>query len=631
MVGIVGYVRGSGAVPPRTIDVMAEDLVHLPSHKKEVYHGSVLDVGRVHLGIFNREPQPVFGSGKTSGIVGEGMVYYADPGPPSKQAGVGYSTGWLGRVLASFQDKGAQALTELNGSFSFVIFDEADEAVHLVGDRFGTRPLHYWTKGKELAFATEAKAILDYPLYSKKLNPEAPKKFFRYGRLGIWGNETWFEGIQVLPPGSVLTWREGRTDIVQYWDVNYREDGDAGEDAMSERLAAAFRRAVALRTRDKTLRYSVGLSGGLDSRAVLAACAGREDITTYTFGIRGFYELAIAGRVARAARAPHMVCAFTPEEETKFVEEVIELSDGAELIGLSFIVLADKKFQGSVDVALDGIALELLSGNFVATKATPLTEKIIDAKSPSQLAEVLEHKWAVFGKEELRLLLYPEFVGTGEQSVEAAFLRMVSQSKGSTMPDKADYFAIKTRERFLNMGHVLTRNYFEDSVPALDNGFIDVITRIPVEMRYHHRVYRKFLRSLSRELSDIPYTRTGLSPNRGETMWLIGTVLTSAPNRASRTLARASRGRIVLPTPMGYVDFSASLRRSACWRDLMGRTVANKNSLMYEYNIVRKDYVDRLVRDHMNGRRDNRERIHYLITFELTLRRFFSDGIGERR
>jgi hypothetical protein len=178
------------------------------------------------------------------------------------------------------------------------------------------------------------------------------------------------------------------------------------------------------------------------------------------------------------------------------------------------------------------------------------------------------------------------------------------------------------------MGSVMTRNYFEDTIPTFDNEFMDVVTSIPVKLRYHYRIYKKFLRALSRDLSNIPYERTGLNPNYPQAMWLVGIVLTNAPSILGKAICRATGGRVVRPNLSSYVDYASSLRVSKSWRELTARTLASSDSLMYRHHIVKRDYVTELVRDHIDGRRDNWEKIHYLITFELMLRRFFADGLG---
>ena len=623
MVGIVGYVSKGASPPEGTLDAMAEELRHLPSHLREDYRDELVRVSRVHLGIFNTDQQPYFCADGSLGVVGDGMTYRHPGGPAVGQPASETSGRWMKELVQSFQERGNQALADLNGSFSLVVFDRKGESIRMVSDRYSTRPIYYWHSGKEFAFASEPKAILKYPSYRKKLNPVAVSKFFRYGRLCLFGDDTWFEGIKGVPPASVLTFLDGTCSTERYWDIEYSGAAETSADEFGEKLASSFRRAVGVRTADPSLRYSVALSGGLDSRAVLGACARRGNVGAYTFATPKAREAAIASKVARACGTRHSVCYIDHEMTAKYAEQVVSLSDGQEVVGISFLLNADERLRGSFDVSLDGFALDLtLGGSF-------LKESIMRSKSLPELASVLDERFAVFSDEELKSAFEPEFLSLLGDSARRQFLETVSGSAGATFADRSDYFALRTRVRnFTIMGHVLSRNFFEDAIPTLDNDFMAVVTSIPPSLRYRYRAYRRFLQKLDPKLAAIQYERTGISPNRPYALWMLGVAIEHAFKTWDDYLYRATRGRISRLRTNTYLDLSGTLRLSKAWRSLIVSTLVDSGSLIYARGIVRRGYVLRLVGDHMTGRRDNREKILYLITFELVLRRFFADGTG---
>jgi len=619
LVGIAGYVSKWSAAPDGTLNDMADQLKHLPTHLREDYRDELMRISRVHLGVFNREQQPLFCSDGSMGIVGDGMVYGHGAAARSEgQQEAGPPGGWLRDVVQSFRERGNQTFVDLNGSFSLVIFDKREESVHVVSDRFSTRPIYYWHRGKEFAFASEPKAILRYPPYLKKLNLVAVTKFFRYGRLCLFGDDTWFEGILGVAPGSVLTFHGGEVSIEKYWDLGYRADRRSSPDDFADRLASSFRRAVRVRTSQPGVRYSVALSGGLDSRSVLAACREQDNVTAYTFAAPRTREAAIASKVARACRTKHSICYIDPDTTARYAEDVVWLSDGQEVIGITFLLNADERLNGSFDVSIDGFALDLtLGGSF-------LRGSIMDAKTFPELASILDGRFAVFRDGEMKAAFEPEFLSRLGGDARKDFLETIGRSAGDTIPDKADYFALRTRVRnFTIMGHVLSRSYFEDTIPTLDNDFMAVVTSIPPSLRYHYHAYRRFLKKLDPSVARIQYERSGMSPNRPYSLWMVGVAIDRAFKMWDDYVYRLSRGRIRRFQTNAYLDLSGTLRQSGAWKDLMARTLLNKDSLMYAYGIVRRDYVLGLVSGHMTGRRDNREKILYLITFELILRRFF--------
>ena len=618
MVGIVGFVSKDAPVPEGTLDAMAREVRHLPSHLREDYRDELIHAARVHLGILNKGEQPVFSRDGSVGVVGEGMAYGI-----RDDAGAGPADGWLKWVAQAFRERGASAIGDLNGSFSLLIFDRMSGEVHLASDRFATRPIYYWRSGTELAFASEPKAILKYPSYKKKLNLVALSKFFRYGRLCIFGDDTWFEGIMGLPPASILTFHEGEFSIEKYWDLEYHPDNRSSASEFGDRLVSTLRKAVRVRTAQADLRYSVALSGGLDSRSVLAACEDRGKVTAYTFAAPKTREAAIASKVARACGTRHMICYIDPDMTAKYAEDVVWLSDGQEVVGISFLLNADERLNGSLDVSIDGFALDLtLGGSF-------LRGSIMEAKGLPELAAILDRRFAVFGDGEMKAAFEPAFLSRLGDEARRDFLGTMVRSGGETIPDRADWFALRTRVRnFTIMGHVLSRNFFEDTIPTLDNDFMAVVTSIPPSLRYHYHAYRKFLKKLDPSVAKIQYERSGMSPNRPYSLWMVGVAIDRAFKTWDDAVYRLSRGRIGRFQTNAYLDLSGTLRHSRAWRNLVARTLVSKESLMYSYGIVKRDYVLGLVSGHMAGSRDNREKILYLITFELILRRFFADGTG---
>jgi asparagine synthase (glutamine-hydrolysing) len=594
---------------------MVESVRHLSNHIVEEYEDEFIHVGRAHLGVYNRGKQPVFSPDGAAAIVAEGMVYpWGDDGE--------HPSGWIGKLLESYAQKGDEAFAQLNGSFSAVVFDRVGRKVSIVSDRFGTRPIYYWVQGGDFAFASEAKAILKHPLFIKKLNRVAISKFFRYGKLSVFGDDTWFQGVFSLPPATVLTFDGERTRQSRYWDLSYSPDRGTSADAHAKRLAALLRDAMELRTSNPGLRYSVALSGGLDSRAVLAAAGRRRSVGAYTFGIRGSHELAIASKVARAAGAEHLVCTFDQETTARYAEQVVWLSDGFDVLGITFLLLADERLAGRFDVSIDGFALDLtLGGSF-------LRKKIVEAKDAGSLEKILHGRFAVFSEAEMNRLFTRPLLDQMGDSAERSFHEIVSQARGDSIADRADYFALRTRVRnFTIMGHVLSRNYFEDAFPTLDNGFIDALTKVPAELRFQYVVYRKFLKTLDAKLSGIQYELTGMSPNRPYLMWELGRAFDKAIRTFNFMLLKGTRGRASRPYLNSYVDVSGALRTSRSWKDLVSKTLANRNSLMYTYGIINREFVLGLVRQHSAGTRDNREKITYLMNFELLLRLFFAEGI----
>ncbi|MFW5967074.1 MAG: asparagine synthase-related protein [Persicimonas sp.] len=132
-------------------------------------------------------------------------------------------------------------------------------------------------------------------------------------RLGyVPGTKTLFEGVECLPGGHTVEYDKGGWRTVDRFGFSQRIDRDRyrgrSEDELSERGARLFVEAVD-RCFEPSRRPIVPLSGGMDSRAIVAALlemTEAKNIRTVTFGTPGTAEFDLANRVARRAGTDHL-------------------------------------------------------------------------------------------------------------------------------------------------------------------------------------------------------------------------------------------------------------------------------------------------------------------------------------
>src|SRR4029079_2138738 len=75
-------------------------------------------------------------------------------------------------IIEAFAKKGPGCLNDFNGMFSLAIWDTRDKKLYLVRDRFGVKPMVYYYRGNDFAFASELKGLLQLPV-EKKINMAA--------------------------------------------------------------------------------------------------------------------------------------------------------------------------------------------------------------------------------------------------------------------------------------------------------------------------------------------------------------------------------------------------------------------------------------------------------------------------
>jgi asparagine synthase (glutamine-hydrolysing) len=257
-------------------------MAHHAWYRRQTYcePASGVHLGRVSLGGPWDAPGPALGAGDGSAAFLDGEIY----GAPLAQA--------QGNLLAACTERGVPDvpdtwLAALHGLFAGVVWDAAAHRLLLVNDRFGMKPLYYAHVGRRLVFATEIKALLADCEVPREPDLQGVVSFFSYGQ--PFGEQTFLAAVHALPPGAVLEYLPAEDRLTQRPYVRLQPRGP--EPGVQDRehiarLAESFKAAV-----DRRLcgaRLGLSLSGGLDSRAILAVVdEKRFPITTVCLGIPG--------------------------------------------------------------------------------------------------------------------------------------------------------------------------------------------------------------------------------------------------------------------------------------------------------------------------------------------------------
>lgn len=81
-------------------------------------------------------------------------------------------------LLKAFIHYGTEILHRLNGIFSFAVWNDKKQELFLVRDHFGIKPLYYTLIDDTIVFASEVKAILEYPNVEAKIDKEGICELF---------------------------------------------------------------------------------------------------------------------------------------------------------------------------------------------------------------------------------------------------------------------------------------------------------------------------------------------------------------------------------------------------------------------------------------------------------------------
>ncbi len=168
-------------------------------------------------------------------------------------------------LLKAFIYYGYNVVNHLNGIFAFAIWNEGKKELFLARDHFGVKPLFYSVKDNQLIFASEIKALFEYPSIYPKIDNEGISELFGIGPAHTPGVGV-FKGIEELKPAHYLVFNRSGMRIKEYWKLKSRMHTDDFETTCStvkELLTDAIERQLV-----SDVPLCTFLSGGLDSSII---------------------------------------------------------------------------------------------------------------------------------------------------------------------------------------------------------------------------------------------------------------------------------------------------------------------------------------------------------------------------
>ena len=168
-------------------------------------------------------------------------------------------------LLKSYIYYGNDVVHHLNGIFAFAIWNRKKQELFLARDHFGVKPLFYTIKNNTLIFASEIKAIFEYPDISKEIDEQGISEMFGIGPAHTPGT-TIFKNIFELKPAHFGIFNPSGFHLERYWKLTSKEHTD-GFAQTCEKLKFLLNDAIT-RQLVSDVPLCTFLSGGLDSSII---------------------------------------------------------------------------------------------------------------------------------------------------------------------------------------------------------------------------------------------------------------------------------------------------------------------------------------------------------------------------
>ena len=261
MCGIAGFTSSTGNPDESLIRRMTATIVHRGPDQQGVYSSSGVALGAVRLQVIDLDggEQPVRSGLETDEhqtvIVYNGEIYnFRELRGELEGLGHRFHSDCDTEVaLRAFIQWDTGCFERLRGMFAMAIWSERDRRLVLARDRLGIKPLYIRRVGDDLVFGSELKVLFEHPDVTRHLDRAALSDFLSL--LYVPSPRTLIEGIEKLPSGHYLEWRDGVSKVTSVLAVAVR----------SRRLDHGGRRAAGTRSP----------AAGIGSRRTGQRCASR--------------------------------------------------------------------------------------------------------------------------------------------------------------------------------------------------------------------------------------------------------------------------------------------------------------------------------------------------------------------
>ncbi len=342
MCGIVGFLASKASNIPEyeILRRMRETLVHRGPDDSGEYirplddRGLFVFLGHRRLSIIDLSGghQPLSNENGTVWVTFNGEIYnFKELKRELEKLGHQFKTLSDTEVIVhAYEEYREGCFKHFNGMFAIGIWDELGHRLVLARDRLGKKPLYYSCVNGAFLFASELKAILTYPHFSRKIDPFSLMKYLFYEFIP--SPQTIFNEARKLPPASYLVWDGKRTEIKEYWSLFDCKGIDQGltETDVECRVLDLLRNSVKRRL-ISDVPLGIFLSGGIDSSAITAFAQkevpGKVKTFSISFDDPSFDESKYATLVSRFLGTEHYEQRMTPRDLLGIVPSLPEILD----------------------------------------------------------------------------------------------------------------------------------------------------------------------------------------------------------------------------------------------------------------------------------------------------------------
>ncbi len=561
MCGIVGIVAFQDQA--RNQFSLLDSAVHsLDCRGPDYQHTKVFDqvaLGHSRLSIIDTSPaahQPMSDESGRYTIVFNGEIYnFLHLKQSLLNKGISFQTNSDTEVLLQqFIYEGKESLNQLNGFFSFAIYDQYKKELFIARDRFGIKPLYLYQDEEKLIFGSELTAILSFNI-QKTIDQASLIQYFQLTYVPA--PSTMLSKAKKIEPGHWIKVNpDGDLSEGLFYSLNdsYKTHNDTKNKVPDYKTSQNQILSLLEESVQKRMVSDVPLgaflSGGIDSSAIagLASKHASQKLKTFSIGYRdepNFDETYFANLVAKHFNTDHTVFSLSHQDLYDHLFDILDYFDEPFADSSSIAVYILSKFtRQEVKVALSGdgadelfagynkyiaesraqnpnIAAHLVKHLHPLWKLLPrsrnsfLTNKIRQLErfaSGMKLSNGNRYwRWcSLIGEDEVDKILHSIDENIWQDYLKRKAYLTASLQQNQTLNDIliADLAMVLPNDMLTKVDRMSMANSLEVRVPFLDHHLVEYVMGLPEDFKLHNGQTKAILKDAFKNiLPDELYTR----------------------------------------------------------------------------------------------------------------------------
>jgi hypothetical protein len=254
-------------------------------------------------------------------------------------------------------------------------------------------------------------------------------------------------------------------------------------------------------------------------------------------------------------------------------------------------------------------------------RGTYLEEPVLAMRDRAEVPAMIQRKWGLFDREELKRLLRPD-ASAAILDVADDWLADHVQGRSADSPQAIYLGFIRDFEkrRLLMLRNRMIRFELDSLTPFYDGRLRRRLAALPEPKKVGNRLFAAVLNRLSPELAAVSYQRTLLPANVPVEFWARGAALEDQRETLYREISDAG---VPMPYARYYTNFDEWLVRDATWQQLIADTFEAPETVLTS-DLMERDALRDLLDQHRAGEARHRPKLIYLLSLEHYLRAYFT-------